>query len=212
MEGWGQSNEFQKEYHEIFWDFLKQSKPLHVFLMKTGGKTSSCQSFLNFNTSQKDIKRNIYSGLASCWHLCARQLGTHWCLCLRGCRRPFHLCHSPGWTYALTFLPIIKKRETWLFNQTKPTTVIPCSVLAGWLGDSIPSRRIRFWKRKTNTPFLKIENRNLKRENKWTIGPDTDFWREEKVIETNSAETPKTEGNGLKRQPTELIKWCYTII
>lgn len=120
-----------------------------------GGKTSSCQSFWNFNTSQKDIKRNIYSGLASCWHLSARQPGTHWCLCLRGCRRPFHLCHSPGWTYALTFLPIIRKRETWLFNQTKPTTVIPCSVLTGWLGDSIPSRRIRFWKRKTNTPFFK---------------------------------------------------------
>ena len=40
MEGWGvlgQSTEFKKEHHEIFWDFLEQSKHLHLFLMKMGG-------------------------------------------------------------------------------------------------------------------------------------------------------------------------------
>ena len=36
--------------------------------MKMWGETPSCQSSLNFNRSQKDVTRTIYSGLASCWH------------------------------------------------------------------------------------------------------------------------------------------------
>lgn len=107
--------------------------------MKIGEeKPWSCQRFLNSNISQKDIRRSVYSGLASCWHVPLRgSLNTHWCLCPHGCHHPFHLCHFPGWTYALTFLPIIKKRETWLFNQTKSPTLIPWEVLVWCLGDSI---------------------------------------------------------------------------
>lgn len=78
--------------------------------------------------------------ISSCCHvLHGSSLDTHWCLCLHGRHHPFHLCHSPGWTYALTFLPIIQKRETWLFNQTKSPTLMPCRVFIGWLDDSTPS-------------------------------------------------------------------------
>lgn len=122
--------------------FLKQSKHLHLFLRKIREeKLQSCQRLLHSNISPKDIRKNAYSGLASCWHIPQwGSLNTHWCLCPHGCHRPFHLCHSPGWTYALTFLPIIKKRETWLFNQTLSPTLIPRGVSVWWLGDSIPSR------------------------------------------------------------------------
>lgn len=122
--------------------FLKQSKYLSLCLMKMGGGgTPSCQSFLNFNTSQKEYKKEYLFWISLLLtHSVVRQL-------------EYSLMPLSSWlSSSLSSLSfsrldiltdistIIKKRETWLFNQTKSTTLISCRVLVWWLGDSTPSR------------------------------------------------------------------------
>lgn len=70
-----------------------------------------------------------------------------------------------------------------------------------------------FGKEKVIPPLFLIEERTGIRRGRINEHLNlTLISKEEKVIETNSAATPQTEGNGLKPQPTELTKWCHTIV